>query len=403
MASALAPRPRVVLINQFAQPDPAPTGRYLDDLAAGMGAAGWDVTIISSRRGYDGGGPYPDESRLGLELVRIWAPTGGRRSAWRQALGFACFVVGAALTVLQLRRRPTMILSLTTPPWLGAAVGLVAWLKRMPRSDWVMDLYPDALLAHGALPRGGLAAAALATLTRWQFRSAATVVALGPCQARRCRRHNGRRGSVCWLPLWSRMPEDGTNTDPGPDDRPRFLYSGNLGRGHLIAPFLDAALKLGAAGPAWRFAGTGPRRAEVEAFIRAHPELPVVLADPVPEAALALHLRSAEVQLVSLAADWSGVMVPSKLAGILALGLPVLVLAPADSEPALWVREAGAGWVVEPGDEAALLAAIAATGDAQERRRRGEAGARWARRHLDRTRTVMVLARHLASVASTCR
>ena len=44
---------RVLLLNQTFYPDVAATAQYLTDLAVGLAGRGHQVTVITSRRGYD--------------------------------------------------------------------------------------------------------------------------------------------------------------------------------------------------------------------------------------------------------------------------------------------------------------------------------------------------------------
>ncbi len=182
-----------------------------------------------------------------------------------------------------------------------------------------------------------------------------------------------------------------------------LMYSGNLGLGHSFAEVLDLARQAAAATlapglteqaapPAPRPAGPcrivlfggGRRRPEVEAFVRAHPHAPVELHDHVPLDQLAAHLASADVHLVSLRPEWDGTMAPSKLQGIFAAGRPVIFIGSTTGALGRWVLESGAGWVVPPGDVAALAAAVDQARDPAERDRRGAAARAFARAHFDR-------------------
>ena len=78
---------------------------------------------------------------------------------------------------------------------------------------------------------------------------------------------------------------------------------------------------------------------------------------------LGVHLQTADVHLVSLDPAWTGMMVPSKLQGIFEVGKPVIFIGSSESSIGTWVRESGAGWVVEPGDVEALEGALEAARD----------------------------------------
>ena len=173
------------------------------------------------------------------------------------------------------------------------------------------------------------------------------------------------------------------------DDEVVVLYSGNLGRGHVVGPLLEAAraaAAAGATGVRWVFSAYGPRLDEVLAFRAAHPGLPVEILEPVAAGELAAHLASADIHLASLAPTWCGCMVPSKIQGSFAAGRPVLFVGPADSSPALWIAESGGGWCVEADGVAAdgIVGILGRPGLKAEAAERGALGLAFARRAFDR-------------------
>jgi glycosyltransferase involved in cell wall biosynthesis len=161
-----------------------------------------------------------------------------------------------------------------------------------------------------------------------------------------------------------------------------LMYSGNMGLGHRFDEFLGASLKTGE-GVRWAFFGEGRRRVEVEDFMARHPSLRVERHGYVPHAELPDHLRTADIHLSSLDPAWDGTMVPSKLQGIAACGRPVLFVGSRTSAIGRWIEEAGAGWVVAPGDVPGLLEAVEEGRDPEVRQSRGRAAAAMARACFD--------------------
>jgi len=179
-----------LLLNQFYPPDPAPTGRYLHDLARALVARGHRVRVLCSRNGYDGRARYPARETIdGVEVIRLRATGFGRRGFLGRTADYASFYLSVLAAVLFGRDRPGLVLSLTTPPYLGLLAKVAAGKARCPRVHWIMDLYPDVLFAHGLVRGGALAERMLRGLTRFEFRGAAEVIALGPCMAGRVGRY----------------------------------------------------------------------------------------------------------------------------------------------------------------------------------------------------------------------
>lgn len=385
---------------------------------------GHEVHVLCSRRAYDGGRRYLEQSSEDGVSVRRLAATGfGRRGFLGKVADYATFGLSLARGLAQVRPRPDLILSLTTPPYLGLAARLAAKSFRCRHAHWVMDLYPDVLCAHGMLREGGVVYSMLERLTRLQFRDAAAVVALGPVMAERVGCYGVHRPAAAagkateasthgasWVsavPLWSFENLQGwPHRQPNPlraerrwgEDELVFQYSGNMGLGHRMEEFLNAAERLGSSGPRWIFAGGGKRRAEVERFRNSHPAARIELLDYVPADHLNAHLCAADVHLASLDSGWQGAMVPSKLQASFAVGRPVIFVGARENETARWIEESGGGWIVEENDVEGLLQAVEQAREPAERVRRGMAAQAYARTWFDRTTNCRRLIRLLVEM-----
>jgi glycosyltransferase involved in cell wall biosynthesis len=397
---------RFILLNQFHPPDLAPTGRLLRDLARELGARGHDVRVICSRGAYEGGtvaGPADPAVTRVPALGR-----GGRLDVGRLA-DHALYLAGAFVAGL-LSPRPDVVVSLTTPPYLGVAGHAIARLRGAAHAHWVMDVYPDALAAHGLIRRQGIAWRALERLARWQWTGAGAVIAIGPWMARRLEGYVPA-GPVAWVPLWADAPTDdgfgaeeirATRARRGWSDRDLVLLcSGRLGLGHRFDEFLAAAAQLGAAGPVWAFVGDGARRGDVEGFARDNPGARIALHPPVAARELPASLGSGDVHLIGMAPGWEGLIVPSRLQAAFAAARPVIFVGPDACEVADWLRESHGGWVAAPGDVSAVLAAVEAARDPAERARRGAAARAFASERFDRARNCGRVADLVESAAPT--
>jgi glycosyltransferase involved in cell wall biosynthesis len=397
---------RLLLLNQFYPPDVAPTGQFLHDLAGCLAARGHDVHVVCSRRSYDGWERHPGrEERDGVHVRRVAALGFGRGRALGRLADYASYLGLAGLEALLETPRPDVVLAQTTPPYLGLLGAGVARLRGSAFVQWVMDVYPEVLAAHRLARPGGMVYRMLQVLTRRQLARARAVVALGPVMAERLGAYLQPDARLEWVPLWGM---DGPANDQetkarreagwAPDELV-FLYSGNLGFGHRFGEFLEAARRLGPAGPLWAFAGTGVRRAEVEAFALAQAAARIRLLPPLDRERLPSRLAAADVHLVSLSSGWQGLIVPSKLQAAFSVGRPVIYVGPPDSDLALWIRESDGGWLVAENDVAGLLSAVAEACRPDERARRGDAGRAYARAQFDRARNTERMAGILEGLA----
>jgi len=211
------------------------------------------------------------------------------------------------------------------------------------------------------------------------------------------------------VPLWSAARGPATDADAARVRGARgweaadtvFLYAGNMGRGHRLDDFLEAARRLGAGGPRWAFTGGGARAEEVADCARREPRARVELRPYVPRAELPALLAAGDVHLASVRDEWSGLIVPSKVQAAFTAGRPVLFVGRADGDPGAWVEESGGGWRVDAGDVDGLLRAVQAALDPDERQRRGAAALAYAAAHFDRERNGARLAALLEAAADT--
>lgn len=365
----------VVLINQFFPPAQAPTGRLLADLAAELARRGHAAIVLASAAGYGAEAAPATAGPAGVQVVWVGRRDVHRHGAVAKLRDYAAFYRGAWRALAQMPR-PDVVVCLTTPPFIGLLGAQLRKTAGVPFALWCMDLYPEALAAHGWLRPWNPLKPLLTALAREERRRASAVVALGPDMAGLLRGSGAT--TVEEIPVWSKLVADEATRAAAralrrergwSDDETVLLYSGNMGRAHRAEEF--AALAEVLRGSSFRcrfvFAGTGPARAEWERrWAGLFEFLP-----PAPDVACAAHLLAADVHLVSQQTAWTGVVVPSKFQAACALGKPVAFAGPPESAVAGWMKAADVGWILPPGDAAAVAAAAAELRDSSLRAAKG--------------------------------
>ena len=395
----------LVLINQYFPPDVAPTGLMLQRVAEDLVDQGHEVTILCAKGGYAGGGSGPEsvtgDDARSYQVIRIGATGFGRKTFLGKLVDYAGFYLGVAWHLLFLRPRPDRFVALTTPPFLSVLVRLLSNLRGGDHAHWVMDLYPDVMVAHGMISEKGLLAQFLGRLARWGFggKRCRLVLTLGPDMEERVSSYLSAATPRAWVPLWGTADESESDRGRGPeDDTSRevvLMYSGNMGLGHRFGEFLEAAREAGE-GFQWKFHGQGKRRCEIEDFVAAHPDAPVSLGDYVERSRLGSHLATADVHLASLEEAWTGTMVPSKLQGIFAIGRPVIFVGSESGAIGQWIVESDGGWVVPPGRVDRLLETLKEAREPEIRRRKGQKARQFAQKHFQASKNGPEIAKALA-------
>jgi colanic acid biosynthesis glycosyl transferase WcaI len=171
----------------------------------------------------------------------------------------------------------------------------------------------------------------------------------------------------------------------GLGDRFVVLFAGVMGYAQDMNVIVEAAAQL-RDDPRIVFvlAGDGVRREKAEAAVKALGLanvrfLPLQPIDRYPSL-----VDAADCCLVTLDASVATPVVPSKIGGLLAQARPVVAALPAGDAREI-VEQSGGGVCVEPGDAAALAAAIRRlASDPMWRKAMGDAGRRYAEVHLSR-------------------
>jgi len=394
----------VVALNQFYAPHRSATAQLLTELAEGLARRGHRVTVVTSgprfRSTFRGPGKaHVDRDVKGVRVIRIPSTHLGKANLLRRAADYATFYVEALRTLLALPERPDVFLPLTTPPFVAIAAQLAALPKRVPVVALVQDLYPDVAVRLGVLTPNSLPHRAFAALSGASLRGATHLVALSELMAEHLRAYGVRPGLIDVIPNWALAELEGSGASPAADalarkkhgtearleyglgDRFVVMYSGNLGAGHQFETLLAAARRLKDRNDiVFAFVGEGVRKAEVERFVQAEALSNVRIFPLAPLAWLAESLGAADLHVITMRDGLEGLVVPSKLYGILAAERAAMFIGPERDSVAETIREADAGVCFDNGDVSGVVAAITSLAANPER---GRAMGLTGRAHLD--------------------
>jgi colanic acid biosynthesis glycosyl transferase WcaI len=359
---------RILAVNQFYAPDHSATAQILSDLCEDLVGLGEQVSVVASRGTYLGGDRLPARETIrGVEVVRPWATSLGKANIARRLTDYATFFT-TAIAAIAMERRPDVILALTTPPMIAAAAAAVARARGIPLVTWVQDIYPEIAIEFGVLGRNSLATRGFRELVRITHGMSTRIVALSDGMVDRLRAQGAPLDRIRVVHNWA----DGLGVVGNVPDRSSafrrehgltgkfvVMYSGNLGIPHEVATVVDAARKLARTEPdvVFLFVGGGARRQEAEKLSAGLTN--VKFLGYQPRERLTESLGSADVHLVTLRDGLAGLLVPSKMYGVMACARPLFYVGPLECEVARAVRAYDLGRAVAPGDVSGLASAIA--------------------------------------------
>lgn len=355
--------PKLLLVEQYFFPEGWGGAEIPRDIAIGMREAGFEVDVLCSRDQY---APMAeqhaeDPSSRGIRIFRVPRifPGPVHRLKLIRILWFCL----CALPRLFFHRGVDLYVTQTNPLLIVPIVAVVSSLRRKPFIIIAQDLYPEALFAAGVSGPDSLLGRALHRLFSWSYGRATRVVALGPFMRGRILDKGVRAQRIRTISNWAtgdiRLRDAGENplrAEWGLADRFVVLYSGNIGVGHEFETLLRGVQRALSAGvdAVVVFIGGGARLAEVRALVSTLGLSDRVLFKSfVPADVLPLSLGIADLAVVTLREGFQGIVVPSKLLGYMARGIPALYIGP-DSDIAGMIRDADCGACCPPGDDASV-------------------------------------------------
>lgn len=355
---------RVLLLNLYYPPDTSATAKMAATVAEAL-AARHEVTVLCGRPSYDPTERRPwrlwqTEQQGRVTIVRVGSTDYSR---FRMSRRLANYVTYTALAVPHaLAARCDVVLAMTDPPFAGIVGALVAMLKRRPLVYNIRDLYPDMALG-GGLIRPGLLARTWEMLHRWALKRARCVVVLGEDMRERLVGKGVEVSRIAIVRDGAAVAATGTPRPPLDPEvmgairgKHRFVvvHAGNIGFYGAWETLVAAARELEDEGVGLVFIGEGAEKARVEAAAEgcaAVRLLPFFPAEKIPSV-----LAAADIHVVTVKRGLEGVVVPSKVYGILAAGKPILAVAPPESEPARIASARGCGVACDP-EQPLVLAA----------------------------------------------
>ena len=332
-------KPSIAVLYHYFPPDDTISAVLFGDVASGLATRGWHVTAHpSTRSSQDDKVCLPSrEEWRGVSIRRIWRPNLRQASDAGRFLNAAWMIFRWSMLALTLRPRPDVLL-VGTDPILSLSVARV-WKIFSPGTrvvHWCHDIYPEAAIADGLLPPRGLLTRFFAALMGSAYRKCSLIVDLGPCMRALLLRYPSQAKRETIVPWASEEPDT-----PLPmavserlavfgDARLALLYSGSFGRAHSYKEILDLAELLHPRGVKLVFSVRGKRQEELKQAVEQRNAgiglVPIASSDRLQD-----RLACADIHVVTLRSDWTGMVVPSKFFGALAAARPVLFVGGADS------------------------------------------------------------------------
>lgn len=364
---------RVLVVGINYAPDLIGVAKYTTEFCESLADWGHEVRVVTAPPYYpDWSVPeayrsswYRRERLNDVDVIRAPIYVPGRPSGAKRLLHHASFLVSAAFPMLSsaISWRPDIVF-VVAPSLLSAPLAALA-AKISGASSWVhvQDLEVDAAFEVGLL-RSGMTRRVMAFVERWILRAFHRVSTISPQMMGRLE-HKGiaparLREFRNWIDTSMVVP--GNNQTQfrkelglAPDDVVA-LYSGAMSNKQGLELIVEAAAALKDTQPSVKFVlcGNGPVKPTLVQMATGLPNVRFLDLQPLDR--VSELLSTADIQLLPQKVEVTDLVLPSKLAGMLASGRPLIAMAEPGTGVATEVN--GAGLVIAPGDASALAAAV---------------------------------------------
>lgn len=378
MAPAQKPY-RIAILGLNYAPEPIGIGPYTTGLAEWLASQGHDVSVVAGRPYYPKWAPfegYPTgwntEEQNGVRVTRCPHYIPKKPSGSRRILHHASFALGSLLPMFrETSARPEIVLAIA-PSLLSVPIALFC-ARACGAKLWVhiQDFEIEAALAAGLLDADSLGFRLGRAFERSMLTRSDLVTTISPQMCSRLVAKGVKKDRVEELRNWANHIDAIRTADPATlrkewnlGDKFVALYSGNVANKQGLEVVIEAARLLeNRTEIAFVICGEGPNRAVLEQ--RAKGLVNIRFENLQPEESFGPLMRLADCHLLPQLADAADLVLPSKLANMLASGRPVI--ATAEEGTGLANEVEGCGIVVQPEDPGDLADAIAALADDRAR------------------------------------
>jgi glycosyltransferase involved in cell wall biosynthesis len=391
---------RILFLSQYFPPEPGAPAARVSELARAWVRTGHEVTVLTAMPNHPTGVVPPEyrgralvrERWHGVDVVRTWIYAAPNKGRVRRSLAYASYAASAMLWGQMHTRAPDVVIA-TSPQLLCAGAGAVAARAHgVPFVFEVRDLWPESIVAVGALPAEHPVVRGLTKVEEALYRAArAIVVVTDSFRTRLVERgvhadklHVVKNGVDLgrFLPL---PRETALRASLGWDDKIIAGYVGTHGMAHGLDAVLDVAKGMASdARLRFLFVGEGAERARLEARARAEGIDNARFLGALPRDRMTEVYATLDIALVTLRrTELFTTVLPSKIFEIAAMERPIILSV--DGEARAVVEASGGGMFVPPEDVGAMSEAIARlAGDPAARERMGRSARTYVVREFDR-------------------
>ncbi len=375
----------------------APASRTSEHCRAWV-RAGHAVTVVTCAPNHPRGQVYPGyRNRLfarervdGIEVIRLWTYLSANEGFLKRTMNYVSYMLACIVALPGLGRADVVVS--TSPQFFNGLAGY--FVSRAKRAPWLLeirDLWPESILAVGAV-RNQTLIRVLRWLEHFAYRKASHIVPVTDAFARYMTDAGVPAAKITVI-------KNGVDTslfdvgvsgaamraELGLGSKTVAAYFGTHGMAHHLETVLEAAALLkDRQDIVFLLVGDGAERARLAALAAERALENVMMLGQRPKQDMPALWAVADISLVLLRkTDLFKTVIPSKIFEAMGMATPIVL--GVDGEAREIVEAAGAGRCIEPENAAELAAAVSELADdAEQRAAIGRRAHAYVGQHFDR-------------------
>ncbi|MBN8955486.1 MAG: glycosyltransferase family 4 protein [Rhizobiales bacterium] len=378
----------ILVLSQHFPPEVSAGASRFYELARSWVRHGHKVTVVTCVPNHPAGVVYPGyqhkwwqrETMDGIDVLRLWTYLAPNKGLVRRSLSYISYFVSAVVAAPFLPSADVLVS--TSPQFLCGIAGYpVSRLRRLPWVLDIRDLWPDSIIAVGAM-KPGPATKFLEVLERFAYRKAAHVVGVSEAFVPHFLDCGVSSNKITTITNGVDLARFSPGADAtqfrethGLGDKFVAAYVGTHGMAHQLETVLEAADRLRQRNDiAFVLVGDGAEREKLLAMRDSMKLDNVVMLPLVPRDQIPAIWAATDAAIVTLRpTPLFELVIPSKIFEAMAAQRPIIL--GVRGEAARIVADAECGLTFTPGDAAGLAESVLAlANDPARRKRLGENG-----------------------------
>lgn len=345
---------KVLVISQYFWPE----NFRVNDLVKELIDSGHEITVLTAKPNYPDGQFFPAfvaapesySSYAGEKIIRVPILPRGK-GGLRLLLNYISYFVSASIIgVFKLRKQSFDVIFVFqgSPVTVGIPAVILGWLKKAPVVIWVLDLWPDTLLAVGALKPGKIYNA-VGSLVSFIFNRCHFILGQSEQFLVGIQKYCKDKNKIKYFPSWAEDIFDNYKATPAVEVTAlasdfNIVFAGNIGDAQNFDAILKAAEQLKSNKKIkWFIVGDGRLAGWVKDEIKKRDLTEdVYMLGRYPLERMPSFYKAADALLVSLKPDAVFAMtIPGKIQSYMKAGKPILSML--DGEGSRVIDQANAG------------------------------------------------------------